>query len=180
VVSFFNSFSHPYLLVSSVTSLAVLISSNLVPRRPDTVRLWRLRGCHSTTSNNQQRQSTTRLDYGKSKTMDRRRRVSSAASKALLSKQLASITDTLARASQRRDAEFNKVLWSTKASSKTADPALASVPVVPVDKPHQTRLKPAAAQSAATAATGSVLRTGEHTTNGTSSECFGTHSYVDT
>ncbi|KAF9692623.1 hypothetical protein EKO04_009519 [Ascochyta lentis] len=51
--------------------------------------------------------------------MDHRRRASSTASIGLLSRQLASITDTLAKASQRRDAELKKVRGSAKVSPVT-------------------------------------------------------------
>lgn len=46
--------------------------------------------------------------------MDRSRPASSVTSRALLNRQLAGITDTLARASQRRDAEVRK-MWSSRA-----------------------------------------------------------------
>ena len=56
-----------------------------------------------------------------SQDMDRGRRPSSAAAKSLLSRQLASITDTLARASQRRDEEVKRARRSSRASTKATE-----------------------------------------------------------
>ncbi|KAF3038855.1 hypothetical protein E8E12_008335 [Didymella heteroderae] len=63
--------------------------------------------------------------------MDRRRRASSATSKSLLSRQLASITDTLAKASQRCDEEVKRAYRSSRASTATTNPASPKKPTAP-------------------------------------------------
>lgn len=70
------------------------------------------------------------LNKSKIAKMDRRRRASSVTSKGL-SKQLASIADTLAKASQRRDAEVKKLLLPSKTSTQGTGHALPSKPALP-------------------------------------------------
>ncbi|KAJ4411128.1 hypothetical protein N0V91_001501 [Didymella pomorum] len=64
--------------------------------------------------------------------MDRRRRDSSAAFKSLLSRQLASITDTLAKASRRRDEEKERARRPSGASTATTSPTSPRKPTTPV------------------------------------------------
>ncbi|KAF3052947.1 hypothetical protein E8E11_003933 [Didymella keratinophila] len=66
--------------------------------------------------------------------MDRRRRDSSVASKSLLSRQLASITDTLAKASQRRNEEMKRVRRPSIASTATTNPASSGKSTAPVQR----------------------------------------------
>ncbi|KAJ4380150.1 hypothetical protein N0V86_004459 [Didymella sp. IMI 355093] len=63
--------------------------------------------------------------------MDGRTRASSAASKSLLSRQLASIADTLARASQRRDEEVKRSCRPSRTSTATANPTSPKKSKVP-------------------------------------------------
>ena len=80
--------------------------------------------------------------------MDRRRRTSSATSKGLLSRQLASITDTLAKAAQRRDETVKRVCRPSRASTAATELAPASEPVAsrPVTEPGYGLSKTAPAQ----------------------------------
>ncbi|KAF2630781.1 hypothetical protein BU25DRAFT_483544 [Macroventuria anomochaeta] len=64
--------------------------------------------------------------------MDRRRRASSATSKSLLNRQLASITDILAKASQRRDEEVKRSRRTSRVAPMATDLVSSSDPAAPI------------------------------------------------
>lgn len=108
--------------------------------------------------------------------MDRRRSVNSATTKGLLSRQLASITDTLAKASQRRDAQLQRMRRHSKVTAVETELFPASRPAVlaPASHPHQHRLEPADAQLDGTTSTTNGLHASSDLASVTSGEDFPT------
>ncbi|KAF1360282.1 hypothetical protein EJ07DRAFT_177603 [Lizonia empirigonia] len=93
--------------------------------------------------------------------MDRQQRTSSATSKGL-PEQLASIADTLAKASQRRDAEVKKLLRPSETSTLGTGQALTSkpAPLTPVNHPDRICSKTPSAQLDGATSTTSESRAG--------------------
>jgi len=109
--------------------------------------------------------------------MDRRRRASSATSKGLLSRQLASITDTLAKASQRRDAELKRTHLPSKTSTVETVLAPASGPelLAPTNYTDRYSPEPADAQLDGMTSSLSNSRASSDLATITSSEGLRTH-----
>ena len=87
-------------------------------------------------------QRTIQLDNNSSTDMDSQSKANSTASKSLLSRQLASITDALAKVSQRRKVEANRSCRASKLSTVGTDLAPRFEPALPAPVGEQDRSEP--------------------------------------